>query len=148
MRPGVLTRDGYLGRDHRKLADILAADSEALRRLGLTHADVAAKMAHLTTAGRRGLGTPVVVDGRLEVSVDEWRGVSVCPWEHKVAYRKGLATVRNLSTGEEMGWTEIQVHLVGEHGFYNGAGSAYRIDPAAAARVLEVKHKRPDHIPT
>ena len=148
MRPGVLTKDGYLGRDGRPLAYILDADAETVKRLGVTHGDLAAKMAHLTQTGRRGLGTPVLVDDRLEVSVDEWRGVAVCPWEHKGAYRIGIVTVRNTATGEEIDWTEIQVHLVGEHGFYNGVDSSYRIDPAAMARVLEVRHTRPDRLPT
>jgi hypothetical protein len=42
----------------------------------------------------------------------------------------------NLRTGDEMVWTALNVHLIREHGFYEGRGSPFRIDPAQAKRAL------------
>ena len=44
MHPGVISLEGFLGDDARKLADILIEDDAAVRRLGLTHARIAAGM--------------------------------------------------------------------------------------------------------
>ena len=51
MRPGAITRDGLLGADRRKLRDILDADDAAVRRLGLSHAAIAARMPHPRPVG-------------------------------------------------------------------------------------------------
>jgi hypothetical protein len=138
MRPGVITRDGLLGTDRRKLRDILDADDAAVRRLGLTHAALVARMRELRDAGARGLGEPVTVPGRFEVRVDSVRGGLPCPFPHEGLYGKEFVDVRNLRTGERVTFTELNIHLIEAHGFYEGVGSPFRQDPATLARVLEI----------
>jgi hypothetical protein len=136
MRPGVITRDGFLGTDRRPLTEILDDDQNTLNRMGLTHAQVADRMDHLTEEGNSGLGTTVTVDGVHEVRVDAVRGYLPCPWGHKGLYPKVNVFVRNLSTGQEMMWTALTIHLIREHGFYEGRGGAFRIEPEQARAVL------------
>ncbi len=136
MQPGVLTRDGMLGRDRRALAEILEDDENAVRRLGLSHQRIAERMAHLTDAGRPGLGTSVEVDEDYEVRVEEWRGGIPCPWGHAGMFRKSVTHARSLRSGEELEWTDLAIHMIRVHGFYGGRGAQYRVPPADAARVL------------
>ena len=138
MRPGVITRDGMLGADRRKLCDILEADAAAVSRLGLTHAGIAARMRALRDAGARGLGEPVCVLDHFEVRVDSVRGTLPCPFMHQGMYQKEFVEVRNLRNGEQVTFTELNIHLIGEHGFYEGLGSAYRQEPETLSRVLEI----------
>jgi hypothetical protein len=136
MRPGVITRDGLLGDDTRALRDIIEADEAAVNRLGLSHAVLAARMRELRAAGVRGLGDPVTLDGTFEIRVDAVRGRLPCPFRHPGLYPNELMTVRNLKLGETVIFTRLNIHLIASHGFYEGLGSPYRLDPATLARVL------------
>lgn len=144
MRPGVITRDGMLGEDRRKLRDILDADDAAVRRLGLTHARIAARMRELRDAGARGLGEPIQVLGHFEIRVDSVRGSLPCPFPHPGLCRKEFVEVRNLRSGERVTFTELNTHLIEAHGFYEGRGSPFRQDPETLARVLEIDMDLPD----
>jgi len=46
--------------------------------------------------------------------------------------------VRNLRSGEHVTYTEMNIHMIEAHGFYEGAGSPFRQEPAMLARVLEI----------
>lgn len=138
MRPGVITLDGLLGVDQRNLRDILDADDAAVRRLGLTHAGIAARMRELRDAGARGLGNPVSALGHFEVRVDSVRGKFACPFPHPGLCRKEVVEIRNLRRDEQATFTELNMHLIEAHGFYEGLGSPFRQDPARLARVLEI----------
>ncbi|HRR34135.1 MAG TPA: hypothetical protein P5026_08565 [Kiritimatiellia bacterium] len=138
MRPGVITRDGLLGHDRRPLRDILEADDAEVRRLGLTHAAIAARMRALRDAGAEGLGEPVTVLDHFEVRVDSVRGLLPCPFPHEGLCRKEFVDVRNLRSGGQVVYTELNIHLIEAHGFYEGLGAPFRQEPAILARVLEI----------
>jgi hypothetical protein len=138
MRPGVITRDGLLGDDARKLCDILEADGAAVRRLGLSHAGIAARMRELRNAGARGLGEPLRVLDHFEVRVDSVRGKLPCPFLHQGMLPKEFVEVRNLRSGEQVTFAELNIHLIEAHGFYEGSGSRFRQEPETLARVLEI----------
>lgn len=138
MRRGKLTRDGFLGTDDRPLIDILDGDQAAVRRLGLTHAEIAARMRHFYEKGKAGLGLATRVAPHFEVQVESVRGRLPCPFGHGGLYAKTNITVRNLVLQEEVAFTELGVHLVEAHGFYQGRGSPYRMAPAGLVRILEI----------
>ena len=139
MRPGVITRDGMLGSDRRKLCDILEADAASVSRLGLTHAAIAARMRALRDAGAAGLGLAVRVLDHFEVRVDSVRGRLRCPFPPQGMCAKEFVELRNLRSGEQAMFTELNIHMIEAHGFYEGSGSAYRQEPETLARVLEIE---------
>jgi hypothetical protein len=136
MKPGVLTRDGFLGTDTRTLAEILDADAAAVRRLGLDHAAIAARLRALRDAGAKGLGLAVACGPDLEVRVDSVRGKLPCPFGHAGLFPKVNTTVRNTRTGREFTFTDLNLHLIEAHGFYEGRGASFRIDPEDAVASL------------
>lgn len=135
MAPGVLTLHGFLGTDRRNLADILEADSREVARLGLTHARIADQLQVFLDRARDGLGTEVVY-GDHRLRHHGARGRVPCPWGHPGIYEKGDVHLTRVATGESIIFSELQVHLIREHGFYEGRGSPYRLDPAALKRIL------------
>lgn len=139
MRAGVISRDGMLGADRRKLRDILEADDAAVRRLGLTHACIADRMRRMREAGAKGLGQAVDVFGHFTVRVDSVRGKIPCPFLHEGVFGKEFVEVVNRRLGERLIFTELNVHMIEAHGFYEGEGSTYRQDPAMIVRVLEIE---------
>jgi len=136
MAPGAITLDGFLGSDRRTLSEILEEDANTVNRLGLTHEQIADRLDYFTQRGRRGLETAVLVDGRYEVRVRSVRGCLPCPWGHKGLLAKENTFLKDAQTGEEMMWTALLSHLIREHGFYQGRGSIFRMEPERAKRVL------------
>jgi hypothetical protein len=142
MAAGLISRDGFLGSDRRPLVQILAEDENTVNSLGLTHARIAERMAWFGRMGRPGLGTTVTVEDRWEVRVQTVRGLLPCPWGHEGMYPKTNVFLRKLDTGETLVWTDLSVHMIGEHGFYEGRGSGFRVEPEKAARVLGLDWER------
>jgi hypothetical protein len=136
MLPGRVTRDGFLGSDRRSLSEILDEDANAVRSLGLTHADIACRMEYFAEKGRAGLGTTVTVDQDYEVRVESVRGFLPCPWQHEGLFRKTNVFLKNLLLDEELMWSDLTMHMIRAHGFYEGKGSTFRVGPRRAARVL------------
>jgi len=139
MRPGRLTRDGFLGTDPRNLADILADDDARVARLGLTHEAVARRMAELRDAGAGGLGDLVDVAPHFEVKVDSVRGKLPSPFGDAGLVQKRNTTVRNSALDSEITYTDMNIHMIEAHGFYEGRGSPFRMDPGTLAEVLEME---------
>ena len=138
MKPGVITRDGFLGNDRRNLIDMLIEDDAEVKRRSLTHQEIAHRMIELRDAGLRGLGEFIEVQPHFEVRVDSVRGKLPCPFGDPGVFPKTNVTVRNLALGRELTFTDLHVHLVYAHGFYEGHGSPFRLDPLELIDVLEV----------
>jgi hypothetical protein len=138
MKPGVITRDGFLGPDRRNLIDILIEDDETVKRMGLTHQQVAQRMLEFRDAGMRGLGEFISIEPHFEVRVDSVRGKLPCPFGDPGIFPKTNITVRNLEKNEEITYTDLHIHLIGSHGFYEGKGSVFRLEPKALVDTLEI----------
>lgn len=135
MAPGVLTIDGFLGSDPRDLIEILEDDDGAVRRCGLTHSRISAALRRLTDAAVGGFGATVTEDV-YEVCACEAMGKLPCPFGHPGLYAKAVIEAQRTDTGHRMTWTALQVHLIEEHGFYEGKGSPYRLDPVELVGFL------------
>ena len=136
LRSSKLSAGGFLGDDTRPLQEIIDTDSASVARLGLDCAAVAARMREIGAAAGAGLGTYVQVAENLEACVTEARGVIVCPWPHPGRYRKSVVTVKRTDTGDSIRWSELSVHMVEEHGFFEGHGSPFRLLPEQLVRIL------------
>ena len=131
-------REGFLGPDDRGLAAILQADDEANRRRGLTHAHIAQHLLALRQAGWEGLGEPVSVPPHFEVRVDAARGTLPCPFGDQGSFAKVNTTVHNLKSGKEITFADLNIHLIAAHGFYEGRGAQFRLDPEQLMDTLEM----------
>ena len=142
MQPGIYTRDGFLGTDRRKLIDILIEDDEAVKRMDLTHRQIADRMIELRDAGMRGLGEFINVEPHYEVRVISVRGKLPCPFGDPGIFPKTNTVVRNTKLDRELTFTDLHIHMVGSHGFYEGKGSPFRLEPAELAEVLDIEPVR------
>lgn len=129
---------GFLGTDTRNLWEIIDQDATIVARSGKTMEEVAARMQYISNIGAEGLGDWVEVGGKLRVMVDDNRGFLPCPWPHHVRCLKRITTVINSETNTSVRWSELNIHLVKEHGFFEGLGSPFRIDPAVLIKTIFV----------
>ena len=133
LRAGILSRDGFMGEDARPFTDIILDDAAQLSGLGTNAVELAEKMTALTKAGLEQIGLPVQFGG-YSVTVEEYMGKISCPFrDHRAAKRN--TTLKNRK-GEELVYTDLAVHLILKHGFFQGLGSPYRLEPAELAAYL------------
>jgi hypothetical protein len=136
LRSSKLVADGFMGDDKRCVCEVIDADAVALAQLGLTKEQVAACMQEITDLAKSGLGTWVRIDENLEAKVDEARGWLICPWPHSGRYVKRITFLRSSKTGQSFRWSDLNIHLIGEHGFFEGKGSHFRIEPKKIAQMI------------
>ena len=136
LRSSRLVAGGFMGHDTRSVSEIVASDAMTLSGWDFTKEQVAAHMGHITNIAKSGLGTWVRIDENLEAKVDEARGWLTCPWPHPGTFPKRITSIRAIETGTSLRWSDLNIHLIGEHGFFEGKGSDFRIEPAELVRVI------------
>jgi len=139
MRPGVLTLHGFLGNDSRNLVEILDDDAAEVSRLGTKNSSIAERMQYFRNRGEEGLGEFISIDEDFEVRVETVRGKIPSPFGGPGLYSKTNTTVRNTKLGREVTYTDINIHLIRDHGFFEGKGSPFRQEPRELVEVLEIE---------
>jgi hypothetical protein len=145
MRPGKGSQAGFLGADE-SLVEVLAADNEAVAKLGLTHGDIAQKIsgvidlvrANRVTFNSRSfppVSEPFVYDGRrYRIEVQQSKGLQFSPFGDGA----GSADYRltDLETGKSIFFSDLHPDMIAKYGFYEGKGTTYRLNPEDAAAVF------------
>ena len=142
MQPGILTMKGFLGHDPRPLAEILAGDLATVTAAGITHAQIADRLAAITRQGTDLMEREVTVEGRFQVTVRDDRGLLPSPFGGG-RYAKGDTEVTDPRTGRTFRWNDLTLHLIRDHGFYNGRGSDYRLEPEELVAVFGIAPAAP-----
>jgi hypothetical protein len=132
-----LRRWNYLLDEDRSLAKLLQDDAAEVLRLGLDLRDVSAKMERLYREGRKGLGAPVLVDDIFQVTVREDRGIIPCLWRDHFASPKAIIEAVNLKNGRILTFSVLGWHLISAHGFFQGKGSPFRMEPRVLFEFFE-----------
>jgi hypothetical protein len=143
MLPGVLTALGFLGRDSRALADIVAEDEKEFAELGLDFDAVADELSRLRDSGDAGMGEPMTVDSRLLVQVGDARGQLPCPYGDGLYHKNGVSVrpadlpPESCVEGEDMLiYSDLSIHLLKAHHFCQGRGSPFRLEPSLVKKLL------------
>lgn len=136
LRSSKLSAVGFLGDDNRSLAEIIDADLAELANTGYSAARLAERMQQITDLAKKALGNWKKIDGALEAKVSEAKGRIPCPWPHSFYSAKRVTTLRNTETSEQINWSDLNIHLIKEHGFFEGKGSPFRLEPEKLIEML------------
>ncbi len=136
LRSSKFSASGFLGTDDRSLWEIIDADATEMVRAGVSMEELAQRMQELTDKGKAALGDWADAGAGLSVSVDDSRGMVPCPWPHHVRCQKRITTVRHAESDTELRWSDLNIHLIRAHGFFEGRGAPFRIEPRDLLRVL------------
>ena len=134
MAAGVITSAGFLGADGRSLADIIEADEEQFRALGLEFDGVSDALERLARRGSEGLGEPITIDGRWVVKSDEARGKLPCPYGDGIFHKNSVSVERDAF---RIIFSDLSLHLLRVHHFCQGVGSPFRLEPAVLKAILK-----------
>ena len=136
MGSGVLSRAGMLGTDGRQLPEILDTDRATVEALGVTHERIAARLDAIYRQAELAQGAPVEVAEGLQASHVDARGRIPCPWPGCGGFEKGEVALTDARTGWQAFLTPLSIHMIAAHGFYQGRGARYRLEPGELVRRL------------
>ncbi|MDH3346371.1 MAG: hypothetical protein OEL75_04225 [Kiritimatiellaceae bacterium] len=130
LEPGTLSIKGFLGTDDRPIADIVAADTGEVEAAGLTVKALGDFLEQLhVTADAGWEGRVPAFDGKVTVRSDEALGQIPCPFACGAHCHKAIVGVKDSEGNDILDFTPLDAHLISEHGFFEGKGSTYRIEP-------------------
>jgi len=140
MRPGALSRLGFLGKDE-SLLDILAEDNRfVVETKGLTHQDLAR---HLHVAGALAIKHAqkdpyqFLYHGKhFKVTGQTFKFTVDSPFDDGTK-TNCAANVWNVKTGKTVGFSLLVPSMIERYGFYEGKGTTYRVDPRAILEVFD-----------
>ena len=136
LRCSKLVYGGFMGTDTRSVSEVIDADNAKLSKTGFTTDQIAEKMQEITDIAITGFGTWVQIDENRQGKTQEAKGTLVCPWPHPGKFAKRVTTVKLNKSGQTIRWADLNIHLIAEHGFFEGKGSIFRIEPQKLIRVI------------
>lgn len=121
---------GFYGDDPRDLSEIIDRDTAVVAARGLALEDLAARMRGITLQAEAGLGLWVDLPDGKRAKTDEAKGQLICPWpDDDFRCDKRVTILEDEASGQTVVWTDLSIHLIEAHGFFEGKGSAFRIEP-------------------
>ncbi len=136
LRCSKLVYGGFMGTDTRSVSEVIDADNAKLSKIGFTIDQIVAKMQEITDIAITGFGTWVEVDENRQGKTEEAKGTLICPWPHPGKFAKRVTTVKLTDSGQTIKWADLSIHLIAEHHFFQGKGSAFRIEPEKLIRII------------
>jgi len=134
LAPGRLSSAGFLGPDTRPIDEIVAADVADLAEAGLTVEQVADLLDELHGAADAGLEAPCAAcAGRATAAIVEGMGRIPCPFA--CGFRGHKAVILVQAGDQELRFTPLHSHLIRRHGFFQGRGSEFRLEPRDLAAL-------------
>jgi len=124
-----LVADGFMGDDKRSTPEIIQSDLRTLSLAQRSTEQLAQRMTAITNQAIAGLGTWVQIDSLRQARVDEAKGTLVCPWPHAGRFAKRVTTLKLTASGETIRWSDLNIHLIAAHSFFEGKGSHFRLEP-------------------
>ncbi len=145
MRPGGWTARPLLAHDE-SLSARLQDDAHRLKRMGTTGSVLGGRLAELLAGASASDWFRPRGQGDFEVELHRRRGFVTCPWAPEeyakcVVGEGSRATanefvVRNRKSRRRLAGFEISAHLIRDHAFFGGVGTAFRIEPEDLAALL------------
>lgn len=139
LGPSKFSKNGFLGTDSRPPEEIIKSDEGALAGLGIDRKKMAAGLRTAYVAAERALGNPVEISTGVIAVHREARGRIPSPFAEDGTFQKGEAVVSDKSSGASFCITPLSINLIEKHGFFQGNGSPYRIEPDLAAKMLKLQ---------
>lgn len=154
MRPGEMSETGFLA-NNESLLERCRSDRALVQSLNTTEKNIADRLFQLVekawaVISREKKHAPVLLEQKYVVTITTYGGYQECPFGCKAKASNGVNSInegsydlkiKNLTTAIEMKMAGFIVHLIREHGFFEG-NVPYRADPRELVSLLEIQpHK-------
>lgn len=136
LRSSRIVAGGFLGNETRPLQELIDSDLALLDHLGYTPTQLADRMQELTEIAIPRLGNWIDIDENLTVASQDYKGWIICPWPHPTRIAKRVTIAKRLDSDQSIRWTDLNIHMIARHNFFEGHGSIFRIEPAKLIRII------------
>ena len=136
LRSSRIVAGGFLGNETRGLQEVIDSDLAHLENLGYTTTQLAGRMQELTEKAIPRLGNWIDIEENLTIASQDYKGWIICPWPHPTRIAKRVTVAKRLDTDESIRWTDLNIHMIARHNFFEGHGSIFRIDPAKLINII------------
>lgn len=125
--------EGFLGTDHRPVEEIISDDQRTLDRLNISRDRALQALRGAFDAARAAFGAEVEIRPGVTAVSHESMGRIPSPFQGDGVFEKGDVVVTDSATGEKLVITSLGLALIEKHGFFQGHGTRYRLDPERMA---------------
>ena len=136
LRRSNITAGGFLGDDRRPLTEIIDYDMAQLSHAGYSPEQVGDRMRQITEKAVTGLGNWIEISEKLQARTTEAKGRIPCPWPHPARFDKRVTEVYNKVYDKHIKWSDLSIHLIAEHGFFEGKNAFFRIEPLELISII------------
>jgi hypothetical protein len=138
LGPSKFSGEGFLGNDTRPVREIISHDLAVLEKAQITAEKIAGLLAEIYDKAVKGFGAEMEVLPGVYGKYNESMGKIPSPFTGEGVFRKGEVTVNDKKNGYEVVITPLSIHLIQAHGFFQGKGSRYRIEPEKAVTLFKL----------
>ncbi len=136
LQPGVVTLEGFLGKDKRHYHEIITEDLEKLKHLNITREEIADRMQYFTDKALLNNDEEAVIDEFYIVRYVTERGKIVSPFMDRGLIAKGQVTLKNKQNNLQVCWTPLNISMIRNHGFFEGKGAKHRLEPDILVKAI------------
>ncbi len=133
LGPSSFSAQGFLGQDQRHFEEIIAADARAIRKLGVSREFLADILEKIFLAAEKGMEDPVRITGDVQARYISCRGRIPSPFPAEGTFDKSLVEVFTDQGSLLFYVNRLSIHLIRCHGFFQGRGSFFRVEPEQIA---------------
>jgi hypothetical protein len=159
MYPGKWSEVGFLGVED-KLKDTCTNDSNFLQEKNISCEQIADKLEVIVEKAKQlytdrieaeaeaedvayNFNPLAIIDGKFKISgfALATNGYQKCPFSERVLCGKGRQAyeITNIENGSSISLSQLHIHMIRDHHFFEGKGTPYRLEPSAACDVLELQ---------
>lgn len=135
LGPSKFSGDGFLGNDARPVREIISTDLAILESMGINPERISTRLNEIYDKAVKSFGAEVKITTDIYATFHESMGKIPSPFPGEGVFSKGEVALKNKKNGYEIIITPLSIHLIKTHGFFQGKGSRYRIEPDKAADI-------------
>jgi hypothetical protein len=136
LGPSRFSAEGFLGADPRQPEEIMSDDANTLGTLGIDRARLVDALRKAYDAAEQALGAPITVSAGCSAVHYGARGKIPSPFANEGTFAKGETVITHAASGASFSVTPLSLYLIDKHGFFQGKGSPYRVEPDVAAKMM------------
>jgi hypothetical protein len=141
LGPTKYSAQGFLGSDPRQIDEIIADDGRTCQDWGTAPAQIADALDAVFARAEAKFGAVVAISASISAVHADAKGFIPSPFPGEGTFQKGETIITNSATKEIFRVTRLSIHLIRNHGFFQGLGSKYRIEPERIALTLGLVSK-------
>jgi len=138
LKPSKFSGTRFLGDDQRSHEEIIDADLRTLRELGVEIDQLAAALKNAFEAASKMPDAETELPDGVTAQYHESRGRVPSPFKGEGTFEKGELAITDTKNNLTIIITALSIHLIEKHGFFQGKGSRYRIDPVSAVKIFRL----------